>query len=142
MAVNRKTTGKACSLPAGLAWGEAVNLGITAAGAALMGKLMDIGSMSWENVGYGIMAMLLCASFLGALVAYKKIKRQRLLVCLLSGALYYGTLLLITALFFGGQFQAIGVTALLVLGGSGAAGLLGRQSGRGGKIKKMKVGYR
>ena len=142
MVTNRKVSGKAYSLPAGLAYGTVISLGITLVSAAVIGKLVDMEKMSWENVGYGVMVLLLAASFLGAVAAYGKIKRQRLPVCLLSGLLYYGTLLLITALFFGGQFEAVGVTAALVLAGSGTAGLIGMRESRGGKKRKIRPGYR
>jgi hypothetical protein len=41
-----------------------------------------------------------------------------------SGAGYYLTLLAMTALFFGGQYQGMGVTLGLVLAGAGTATLL------------------
>ena len=37
-------------------------------------------------------------------------------MCLAAGGGYYLCLLAITALFFGGQYQGVGVTALMVLG--------------------------
>ncbi len=43
---------------------------------------------------------------------------------------------------FGGQYSAVGTTALLVLAGSGAAALLGLRQGRGAKRTKIKVPHR
>lgn len=130
MVVNQKVTGNAASVPAGLAMGALMSLAITVAGAGILAKLLDMEKMIWENIGYGIMILLILSSFFGGLTAYKRIKRQRLLVCMASGAVYYGLLLSITALFFGGQYEAVGVTALLVLGGSLAAGMLGLRQGK------------
>ncbi len=138
MVVNQKPTGRAASMPAGLAIGAAVSLGITLVFAAVLAKLVDMEKLPWENIGYGIIALLLSASFSGAMTAYAKVKRQRIPVCLISGAIYFGMLLSITALFFGGQYEAVGVTALLVLGGSAAAGLLGLRTGESRKHHKIR----
>lgn len=137
MVANQKPTGRATSMPVGLTYGEGVSLGVTLISAAILAKLVDLEKLPWENIGYGIIVLLLLASFSGAMTAYAKIKRQRILVCLISGAIYFGTLLSITALFFGGQYEAVGVTALLVLGGSAAAGLLGLRTGGSGKRHKI-----
>jgi len=139
MVLNQKPTGRALTIPGGLALGAAVSLGITLLASAFLAWLVDSEKMPWENIGYGIMVLLLSASFLGAMAAYHRVKRQRLMVCLLSGVLYLGILLSLTALFFGGQFDAIGITAALVMGASTAAGLLGlhpEQGGRGGRKRR------
>lgn len=142
MVVDRKVTGKASSMPGGLAAGALCSLSITLAMAALLAKLVEAKRMAEENIGYGVMVLLLLASFAGALVAFRRIKRQRMLVCLLSGVIYFAILMSMTALFFGGQYEAVGVTALLVLGGSAVAALLGLQQGRGQKHRKIKVPHR
>lgn len=137
MQVKQKYTGRVMSVPGGLAVGVGISLLVTAVGAAVLAWLLDGEKLLWENVGYGIMGMLLCASFFGSLAAFRRIRRQRMLVCMLSGVAYLGVMLSMTALFFGGQYEGVGVTALLVLGGSGAAGMLGLkpEKGRGGKAK-------
>lgn len=127
------------SMPGGLAMGGLVSLGITLAGSAILAWLVDEEMMAMESIGYGIMVMLLGASFLGAVTAYGKIRRRRLLVCAASGLVYIGILLSITALFFGGQYSGVAVTVLLVLAGSVAAGMLGLGQGRGGRRKKIKL---
>lgn len=137
MKAAQKATGRTMSMPGGLAFGGVISLAITVIGAVLLSKLMDTETIEWEGVGYGIMVLLTAASFLGALSAYSRIRRQRLVVCLLSGAIYWITLLGITALFFGGQYEAVGVTAGLILAGCGCAGMLALPAGRGGKRKKI-----
>lgn len=128
--VTQKATGRAMSMPAGLMVGGGISLGITILLTAAFAWLLNTERLQWEKIGYWIMGMLLIGSFSGAMTACGKIKRQRLLVSLLSGALYMGTLLAITALFFGGQYDGVVVTAILVMGGSLAAGLLGLRGGR------------
>lgn len=142
MAISQKRTGRAASLPGGLAFGAAISLSITLFAAAILAKMLDTEKLLWENIGYGIMILLLTASYAGAISAYIRIKRQRLMVCLLSGTVYFAILLSITALFFGGQYEAVGVTAALILAGSGTAGLLGIRENRGGKGKKNRMHYR
>lgn len=119
-----KTTGRAMSMPGGLAVGGGVSLGITLAGCGLLAWLVGSERIDSQNIGYWIMALLLLGSFIGAVVACGRIKRQRLLVSVMSGAVYMGILLSITALFFGGQYDGVIVTTILVLGSSLAAGLL------------------
>lgn len=131
-------TGRTLSLPAGVAAGIGVSLGISAAAIAVLAKLVDSETLAWENIGYGIMVMLLAASFLGALTAYRKIKRQRLMICLLTGMVFFGILLSMTALFFGGRYHGVGVTFLLILAGSGCAGLLGLREGKGRGRKRRR----
>lgn len=129
-------------MPAGLVFGAAISLGVTLLAAAVLAKLVDMEKLAWENIGYGIMILLLLASFSGAMAAFAKIKRQRMLVCAISGAVYFGILLSITALFFGGQYDSVGVTAALVLAGSIAAGLLGLRDGGNRKGRKVRMPHR
>lgn len=137
MVVNQKSTGKAMSMPMGLLLGSGVSMAVTLGAAAVLAKLLDSEKLAWENVGSGIVVLLIAASFLGAMVSCGRIKRQRLLVCAASGALYFGMLLAITALFFGGQYEAVWVTGLLILAGSGGAVLPGLRGG--GKRRKIKL---
>ena len=142
MVVNRKVTGKASSVPAGLALGGAVSLGITLILAAVIAKMVSDEKLAEENIGYGVMVLLFTASAAGAAVANRRIKRQKLLVSALSGVLYLGILLSITDLFFGGQYEAVGVSALLVMSGSLVTALLSGSGNRGAKRRKTKIAHR
>ena len=130
MVANRKVTGKAASMPGGLALGGALSMALTILLSVLTAKLVDTGALAEDAVGYAALVILLLSSVVGAAVAAARIKRQRLIVCLASGAVYYGLLLSLTALFFGGQYTGMGVTALAVAGGSGAVSLAGMGEGR------------
>ena len=141
MAVNRNT-GRAMSLPAGLAVGAGCSLAMTLGLTAVLAKLVEAETIPVEKIGYGIMVLLVTSSFAGAMVSFGRIKRQRLLVCGVSGVIYFAVLMSVTALFFGGQYSAVGVTALLVLAGSAAAALLGLRQGRGAKRTKIRVPHR
>lgn len=138
MVTNKKPTGRAVSMPVGLAMGGIIALLWTVLGSMLVAKLIESEVMQESSVGYGAGGILLVGAFLASMVSFRKIKHQRVLVCMISGAVYFVCLLGITALFFGGQYQAVGVTGLLILAGSGTAALLGLNSGGG----KRHSGYR
>ncbi len=142
MTGNKKVTGRASSMPGGLAAGALVQIVLTLGLAALGAKLIDLGYFQENAIGYFAMVILLGASFAGAMVAAGKIKRRRLLVCLLSGTVYFCILLSMTALFFGGQYSGVGVTGLMVLCGVGLSILAGFRGSRGGKHRKIKGVYR
>lgn len=129
MVANRKPTGRAVSMPVGLGLGAVFSLVWTLLGCILVGKLIHAEIMPENAIGYGAGGILLTGSFLSSLLAYHKIKRQRAMVCMIAGGIYFLCLLGITALFFGGQYQAVGVSAGLILSGSGAAVLLGLNHG-------------
>lgn len=132
----QKTTGKAISMPAGLLIGSAVSMVVTLTAVAVLARLLDTERLVWEKVGYGIEVTLVLAAFSGAMTAFWKVKRQRLVVCVISGAIYFCLLLGMTALFFGGQYESVLLTGGLILAGSSGAALLGLLGeGKGGRKK-------
>ena len=138
MVINKKVTGKAMSMPVGLAIGLAASLALTLAAAAIAANLILGQKIQETAIGYGAIIILLLASSIGAGLAAMLVKRRWMVVCLGAGGLYYLTLIGITALFFGGQYQGMGVTALAVLGGCGAVGLLGLRGERSGAKRRKK----
>lgn len=117
MVVNQKVTGTASSMPAGLAVGAVFSLAVTIIGSGLVAWLVGRETLPEDSIGYCAMAILLLAGVSGAAMAVGRIKRRRAMVCMLSGTIYYICLLGITALFFGGQYQGMGVTGLMVFCG-------------------------
>lgn len=135
----RVLSGKTVSIPAALAIGAIISLSATIVFSTFLVKLINSEILPFEKIGYGIMLLLLTSSFLGAETTYLSVKRRKLMVCTLSGLLFIIILLSITALFFGGQYEAVGVTCALVMAGSISAGLLGfkqKGKGRGHRIKR------
>lgn len=130
MTVNQKVTGTAWGVPAGLAFGGAVSLGITFLMSALTALLVLSGRISSNSIGYCSMVILLLSAAAGAAAAIGRIKRCRFQVCMATGLVYYGCLLGTTALFFGGIYHGMGVTALMVLCGIGLVALLGSGAGK------------
>lgn len=142
MVVNRKVTGTASAMPVGLAMGLGISLGATMLGCAVLAWLISQETVPQSGIGYGSVVILLVSSLLGAGVACGRIKRRRMLVCVLSGVCYFASLICITALFFGGQYQGMGVTALVILAGSLCIGLLGLRGdgSRGRHRRKTRIG--
>lgn len=103
MVANKKITGRATSLPAGLAIGAVCSLAATLVLTAILAKLVEAETLPVEKVGYGIMVLLIVSSFAGAMISFGRIKRQRMLVCIVSGVIYFAMLMSMTALFFGGS---------------------------------------
>lgn len=130
MNVKHKSTGRATSMGAGLAAGTAVSLGLTLSGSMLCSWLILSGRMNPQSIGYCSMILILLSSLLGPICAAALIRHRRLYVCVFTAALYYSILLAINALFFGGQYQGMGVTALLVVAGCGVSILTGMGQGR------------
>ena len=113
-----KLTAKAMSIPSGLALGVIVALAVTVTGAGTAAWLILRGILVEGASGYCAMTILLLASIAGAAVSAGTIQRLRTQMCLLSGGGYYLCLMAVTALFFGGEYQGMGVTALMVFCGS------------------------
>ena len=139
MVVNQKVTGRASSVPTGLGMGLGLSLGLTVLFSALTawlwgGEVIDEGA-----VGYFAMLTLLLSSGAGAWLSWRRIRHRRLLVCGLSAVCYFLSLIGITALFFGGQYSAVGVTGLLILGGAGAVALLGLRGGKSTSVRRRKI---
>ena len=113
-----KLTAKAMTIPAGLALGVATALAVTGIGAGVGAWAVLRGMISEKVIGYLAMVILLLSSAAGAAVAAGTIQRLRGQMCLAAGGGYLLSLLAVTAVFFGGQYQGMGVTALMVLCGS------------------------
>ena len=134
----KKVSGTAISMPAGLGIGLLVALIITVAGAAITAWLIASGKIGEGSSGYAIMVILALGVGLGALSAVYLIKKQRLQVCMLTGVSYYLSLLAMTALFFGGQYQGMGVSAIVILGVCAFIAFLPTKSGHT-KVKRKKL---
>ena len=121
---NRISTGRALSMPTGLATGLSIGLATTVILSALLAKLVSTEKVEWGSVGYGIMIILLITSVIDSKATCFMIKRRKPIGCLLAGLLYWLSLIMITALFFGGQYDGMGVTGVVVFCGSAIVCLL------------------
>lgn len=134
-------SGKAASIPKGLALGNGVSLGLTLLMSVGLAKLISTEAIQWDQIGYGILVILFISALLGSVISANAIKRQRLLVTLGAGMLFWLSLIVITALFFGGQYDGMLVTGGVILAASGTVALLGmrREAGkRSGSYRRKK----
>ena len=113
-----KLTAKALSIPVGLALGVGTAMLVTVLASGAAAWMILRGSMPETAAGYCAMVILQLSSVAGAAVAAGTIQRLRAQMCLASAGGYYLCLLAVTAAFFGGQYEGMGVTALMVLCGS------------------------
>lgn len=119
-------TGKAKSIPAGMGIAASVSMFVTLGSSAALAGALNAEKVTWEQAGYWIMGMLFLSTFLGAKCAFAAIKRQRAVVSVMLGVLYWGILLCVTALFFGGKFGAVWETAGVIAAGCGTSALVFR----------------
>lgn len=134
MLTQHKAAGRASSLPAGLAAGAAISV-LTMLMICLVGAwLISAEILAQQQIGYCMITALVTGAMLGAGTAWRKIKRQKLLVCLMSGGVYFGILALITIVFFGGDFRGAGVTLVSILLGTLASFFLMNEH------KNLKIG--
>lgn len=119
-----RQTGKAHSVTTGLVVAASVSMMITLLLSAAIAFFLNTEKVTWQQAGYWIMGMLFASSFIGGKCAYASVKRQRFIISLMSGILYWGLLLCICALFFGGNLGAVWETAGIIGAGSGSAALL------------------
>lgn len=142
MVVNKKVTGKAVSVPVGLLMGQAIAMIVSVLGSIIAANMILTETLEASAIGYCAIVILMLASASCALISAWMIKHRWMIVCLGAGGIYYLLLLATTAMFFGGQYQGMGVTALVVLGGSGAVGLLGLRAGNRKRSKRAKHRFR
>ena len=142
MALKRKLTEKARSVPAGIALGLLAELFVIMAGAALGAYLIVTEKLSQDAVNICAMITVLFGSAAGTAVSTVYIGKRRALVGLISGICGYLTLLGITAMFFEGQYAAMGETALMLVFGCGSVVLMGLLPEKGRKSRGRKRLFR
>ena len=129
-------------MPWGIGMGVMIAVVITLLGAILLTWLVTEEKLEMGMLGYGIMAFQFLGGAVGALAAMLAVKHRKLQVCLMTGAGYYLMLLAMNALFFGGQYEGMLTTGLVLLAASGITAILGSREGKPGKRKKRVGAYR
>ena len=90
-----------------------------------------------KSVGITVTGIQVISGFVGAIYAKDKAVGRTVLHSLLTGVGYCACLVIVTAVFFGGQYQEMFVPCLLVLGIATAAGLIRKR--RRGRLKNSRV---
>lgn len=133
----KKTTGRAFSIPLGIALALLISLVLTLGGSAAAAALVSAERIGEGAIGYAAMLILAVATLVGAWVSVVFVKRLRLQVAMLFGGCYYLLLLATTALLFGGQYQGMGVTAMIILAASALVAFMPMSNAKTWKKKKM-----
>ncbi len=131
----KKATGRAPNIVSCILRGIGAAAAITLLGAVAVAKLVDGEVMPRESIGYGAMAVLLVASFLGAKLGKQGAGHQAMKTGIGAGIGYFLALLAVNFLFFGGSFSGMGISLLLILLGTGLA-VLPMGQGRGTRGRK------
>ena len=138
----KRPTGTAKSIPAGIGIGLLVSLICTLALAALAAYLILAEITPQDSIGYWAIGILLVSTITGSLTAVRYIQRLKLQMSFLSAGCYFALLLAITALFFGGQYQGMGTTAVTVFAGAAASAGVGMLNKKERKHSYKKRVYR
>lgn len=124
------------SLLTGILVGVVVCVLITLFGSGTLAWLLAGEHIQEGALRYGTVVTLLISVVAGSLAAVRITEEKRLLVSILVGAGYLLALLGCTALLFGGQYQGVTVTALVILAGCLSVALLGL------KVRKTHINTR
>lgn len=114
----RKPNGTASSVASGVATGAGISITFTLIGSWILGRMVETEKIPWDQIGYWILPLIMFSAAVGSSAAVKKIKVKKVLSCLLTGVTYFSALLIITALCFGGEYEAVPETAGLIAAGS------------------------
>ena len=136
--MSKQNTNSASTLLIAIVVGACMAMVIALALCALGAVLLATERAGEGSAGIIVVITLILSSAIGAVIALRKARRQMLLVSLGTGGVFFLLLLACTAMFFGGQYRALGVTALTVFAGSSCAALLAL---RGDRPKKRNSKY-
>ena len=123
--VRRTITGVACSF--------LVTMVVTAIFAGMISKKL----IPEERIDYCMVVILLVSTIAGAVIAISKCD-NRVLTGIYIGIAYLAMLLTLTAIFFGGEYQRIGVTSSIVLIACFFAAMLRKNGSKNLKFRKSK----
>ena len=140
--VTGKHSGRAVSVPIGMLTACGVSIALTMCLSVIGAMLVSRELLGQERIGILAMMILTVASVMGGITAAGKIKMRRMQMSLLHGALYGLFLVVLTFLFFGGQFQGMGTTLVVIAVSSIGGGLIANRSEGKGSGKKRKKYHR
>lgn len=135
----KRSTGSAASVVKAVLRGVLVSTSWAVIMAAILAVLLSREVIRMESVGYWAMGIHVTGAMLGAIASVGRIPDRKGVVMGLSAAGYFGVLLAVNWLCFGGQGRGLGTTMLLVLLGTAAAFLAGGKVKAGGRRKRYKI---
>lgn len=123
----RKTIGKIVkkqSLFIGICTAIMAEICITLMGCLLIGKFIESGSISEENIERMIYTIPLLAALIGGMTAEAKTACKSGLASVITGVIYWGLLLCINAIVFQAGYTSIPVMIIIIMTGSVIAAVL------------------
>lgn len=135
----KKATGTAPSILRAVVFGITASCVCAMLWATVLAKLLDGEVIKMETVGYWAMAAHVTAVLAGGLFAAGRAGHLRTWTMGITGAGYYICLLLVNALFFGGQFTGLGDTFLLVAAAVGVGTLAAGKGSAGTRHRRYKI---
>lgn len=85
--------------------------------AAILTTLVLNRSIPEDRIKYFVLALIVFSTFLGTWIGRKGAGESKNIVCFVTGMVIFCTLLLLTAVLFGGRYTGVGETGLLILCG-------------------------
>lgn len=132
-----QNTGK--SIPFAIGVGTGISLVVMMLGILITALLLMNETIKESAIGYGVMIITIVSAIAGCATTVT-LARNRILVLSICTAFVFALLLLaITALFFGGQYNGVWVTMLMIIGSSVAVALVaGKHLNRPKAYRKKK----
>ena len=122
-----------------LAFGTGISMVMTLALAAGSAAAISAGTLPEAAMGYIAMVVLFLSSLVGTTVGAAGMNEKRLYICLSIAALYFAMLLAMTALFFGGQYDGVGASVLILLPGAISGAMIRKGKGRYTNLRRSKI---
>jgi putative membrane protein (TIGR04086 family) len=123
------------SMPVNIGVGLIIGWIITIVVTLAMATIISSGKDKEYLIGTSSIIAVILSSVVSAILVSKHAERNKMIYALISGIVYFVSLLCVNALFYNGTFTGVGYYALLILGASVSVGLIcSRKSNR-------KIGY-
>lgn len=135
--MSKKEYRNTMSIPAAVGVGTVISTIVMLIGAIVITLLVSNELISDQSMDYGVLALTMLSAILGCSVSNVVAKRRLLIVSVCTAVTFLLVLISITAIFYGGQYSAIPVTALVILGGGVSSVLI-----IGKTIYKTKTNYK
>ena len=122
--------------------GTAISMAVAFAGAAIYAWVILAGKVEQNTAATAAGTVLFLSAFIGSWIAANMAEGKKLQTALISGGSFLAILLLITAAFFGGQYNGVWIGVILTLTASLATAMLSLRRGKTGNQKRWKKPYR
>ena len=137
---NLKNTGRAASVPAGMITAAGCSFALTLLISGLGGVLISKEWIPQESIGIWAAATVLLSALVGGIVAAERIKRRRLQMAMIHGAVYFLALIGLSMVFVHGELSGVGTILAAVFAGAAAGGLIAKSRSEHRKgVRRKKI---